>query len=116
MFAWLVVPIVVWRVVVVLRQNKAKKTILSQITLFEGALMFVRDNKQHWLDEDVALFGTVNTWRPVKTVPPQHGVNLSVRARDDPSGNKNNLFYYYAETAFSIGANVGARLFAMWVS
>ncbi len=111
----LVATLVAWRCVVVKRQDKP----LPPLALIEPdkAALFIANHKTEWLAADAALFGEAPNWAVRKSVAPDaEGVNLTVREREDPTGNANHLFWYYAETRIPLAASVACSMFATGVS
>ena len=108
------VGLLVWRCVFIFKQDRA----LPPLSLVDAAdtEQFVMGHKDEWLEADAQLFGAAPTWHLRKSAPVDaDGINLTVRERSDPSGNANNLFWYYAETTIPIGPRVAAKLFGSWV-
>ena len=79
--------------------------------------LFVGENRAKWLQMDSELFSAAKSWSVVnESKTDKNGANLSIRKRSDPSGNSNDLFWYYANSEISLSCKSAAQLFGTQVN
>jgi hypothetical protein len=106
-----VVAVLVRMVMVVLYRRKP----VAVPRLKEGeVLQWMKTSRSQWLKEDEALVRESDHWT-VRREKNEGDLRLTVRSRDDPSGDPNWLFSYYDHQVVELPLEVTTALYGSWV-